>query len=213
MRRFASLFFLTFLSANNIEVVPFDWGGQFGYLNQGGAIFWNSDWRSNNLLFDGTWTVYPRMFGPEIENGFNCNKCSSCIDTPKFIKPNRSDIDTIPEIFELEENYVPEASTQPLDESIVDQPKTEEPVVQDYRLLPDGYIDHPLASKLRTYAKEEASKRNIPPYGVFPKKVVNEIVIRRPKNFVELKEIPGLGDKKIEEFGEDILEMVKDEEE
>tara|TARA_B100000131_G_C17635832_1_gene417964 strand:- start:53 stop:532 length:480 start_codon:yes stop_codon:yes gene_type:complete len=154
-----------------------------------------------------------KHFNQEIENGFNCNKCSSCIDTPKFIKPNRSDIDTIPEIFELEENYVPEASTQPLDESIVDQPKTEEPVVQDYRLLPDGYIDHPLASKLRTYAKEEASKRNIPPYGVFPKKVVNEIVIRRPKNFVELKEIPGLGDKKIEEFGEDILDMVKDEEE
>ena len=50
--------------------MPFDWGGQFGYLNQGGAIFWNSDWRSNNLLFDGTWTTYPRMFGPEIEKGF-----------------------------------------------------------------------------------------------------------------------------------------------
>ena len=154
-----------------------------------------------------------KHFNQEIENQFNCNKCSSCIDTPKFIKPNRSDIDTIPEIFELEENYVPEASTQPLDESIVDQPKSEEPVEHDYRLLPDGYIDHPLAKKLRTYAKEEASKRNIPPYGVFPKKVVNEIVIRRPKNLEELKEIPGLGDKKIDEFGEDILDMVKDEEE
>jgi len=154
-----------------------------------------------------------KHFNQEIENQFNCKKCSSCIDTPKFIKPNRSDIDTVPEIFELEENYVPEVSIQPLDESIADQPKTEEPVMQDYRLLPDGYIDYPLASKLRTYSKEEASKRNIPPYGVFPKKVVNEIVIRRPKNFVELKEIPGLGDKKIEEFGEDILDMVKDEEE
>tara|TARA_B100000427_G_scaffold310107_1_gene299685 strand:+ start:6341 stop:8197 length:1857 start_codon:yes stop_codon:yes gene_type:complete len=154
-----------------------------------------------------------KHFNQEIENEFNCNKCSSCIDTPKFIKPNRSDIGTIPEIFELEENYVPEASTQPLDESIIDQPKLEEPVEHDYRLLPDGYIDHPLAKKLRTYAKEEASKRNIPPYGVFTKKVVNEIVIRRTKNFEELKEIPGLGDKKIEEFGEDILDMVKDEEE
>ena len=154
-----------------------------------------------------------KHFNQEIDNDFKCNKCSSCIDTPKFIKPNRSDIKTIPEIFELEENYVPEASTQPLDESIIDQPKSEEPVEHDYRLLPDGYIDHPLAKKLRTYAKEEASERNIPPYGVFPKKVVNEIVIRRPKNLEELKEIPGLGDKKIEEFGEDILEMVKDEEE
>ena len=154
-----------------------------------------------------------KHFNQEIDNDFKCNKCSSCIDTPKFIKPNRSDIKTIPEIFELEENYVPEASTQPLDESIVDQPKSEEPVEHDYRLLPDGYIDHPLAKKLRTYAKEEASKRNIPPYGVFPKKVVNEIVIRRPKHIGELGETPGLGDKKIGEFGEDILDMVKDEEE
>ena len=79
MKRFVSLFFLTFLSANNIEVVPFDWGGQFGYLNQGGAIFWNSDWRSNNLLFDGTWTVYPRMFGPEIKNGFKPNNQSMIV--------------------------------------------------------------------------------------------------------------------------------------
>ena len=49
-----------------------------------------------------------KHFNQEIENEFNCNKCSSCIDTPMFIKPNRSDIDTIPEIYELEENYVPE---------------------------------------------------------------------------------------------------------
>ena len=70
MRIFTSLFSLTLLSANNIEVVPFDWGGQFGYLNQGGAIFWNSDWRSNNLLFDGTWTNFPWTYGPLIKKGY-----------------------------------------------------------------------------------------------------------------------------------------------
>ncbi len=154
-----------------------------------------------------------KHFNQEIENGFNCNKCSSCIDTPKFIKPNRSDIDTIPEIFELEENYVPEKSIPSVEKSILEEPKIVAPVEQDYRLLPDGYIDHPLASNLRTYSDEESKKRNWPSYAVFPKKVVNEIVIRRPKNFQELKEIPGLGDNKINEFGEDILEIVKNEEE
>lgn len=154
-----------------------------------------------------------KHFNQEIKNEFKCNKCSSCIDTPMFMKPNRSDIDTIPEIFELEENYVPEKSTPSVEKPVPEAPKIEEPAVQDYRLLPDGYIDHPLASKLRIYSTEEASKRNIPPYGVFPKKVVNEVVIRRPQNIKELKEISGLGDMKINEFGEDILEMVKDEEE
>tara|TARA_B100001287_G_C22680702_1_gene530206 strand:- start:1091 stop:2947 length:1857 start_codon:yes stop_codon:yes gene_type:complete len=153
-----------------------------------------------------------KHFNQEIENDFKCNKCSSCIDTPIFIKPNRSDIDTIPEIFELEENYVPEKSLPSVEKPILDEPKIEVPVEQDYRLLPDGYIDHPLASNLRTYSDEESKKRNWPSYAVFPKKVVNEIVIRRPKNFQELKEIPGLGDKKINEFGEGILEIVKNEE-
>ena len=151
-------------------------------------------------------------FNQEIENDFKCNKCSSCIDTPMFMKPNRSDIDTIPEIFELEENYVPEKSIPSVEKSILEEPKIEEPVEQDYRLLPDGYIDHPLASNLRAYSDEESKKRNWPSYAVFPKKVVNEIVIRRPKNFEELKEIPGLGENKINEFGEDILEMVNNEE-
>jgi len=151
-------------------------------------------------------------FNQEIENDFKCNKCSSCIDTPMFMKPNRSDIDTIPEIFELEENYVPEKSIPSVEKSILEEPKIEEPVEQDYRLLPDGYIDHPLALNLRAYSDEESKKRNWPSYAVFPKKVVNEIVIRRPKNFEELKEIPGLGDNKINEFGEDILEMVNNEE-
>ena len=49
---------------------PFDWGGQFGYLNNKGKIFWNQDWRSNKLLFDGTWAIYPKMFGKKIEDGF-----------------------------------------------------------------------------------------------------------------------------------------------
>ena len=148
-------------------------------------------------------------FNQEIKNEFKCSKCSSCIETPMFMKPSKSDIDTIPEIFELEENYVPENPEPSIEKPVLEEPKIETSVVQDYRLLPDGYIDHPLASNLRTFAKEEASKRNIPPYGVFPKKVVNEIVIRRPKNLKELKAIPGIGDMKINEFGKDILEMVE----
>jgi len=71
MRMFLSTLFLSFLFSKNIEVLPFDWGGQFGYVNNHGAILWNTDWRSNRLLFDGTWAIYPSMFGSEIEKGFN----------------------------------------------------------------------------------------------------------------------------------------------
>jgi len=70
MRIFLSTLFLSLLFSKNIEALPFDWGGQFGYVNNHGAILWNTDWRSNRLLFDGTWAIYPTMFGSEIEEGF-----------------------------------------------------------------------------------------------------------------------------------------------
>ena len=71
MRIFLSTLSVSLLFSKNIESLPFDWGGQFGYVNNHGAILWNTDWRSNRLLFDGTWAIYPTMFGPEIDQGFN----------------------------------------------------------------------------------------------------------------------------------------------
>ena len=50
--------------------ITFDWSEQFGYVTQNGIIQWNKDWNSNQLLFDGTWSIFPRMFGPRIDEGF-----------------------------------------------------------------------------------------------------------------------------------------------
>ncbi|MFL2982965.1 MAG: hypothetical protein ACJZ12_01065 [Candidatus Neomarinimicrobiota bacterium] len=58
------------LFANGFDNIPFDWSGQFGFTNYRGSILWNQDWRSQRLFFDGTWAVYPRMYGPEVEKGF-----------------------------------------------------------------------------------------------------------------------------------------------
>jgi len=160
-------------------------------------------------------SILLKHFNQEVENDFKCNKCSSCIDDPIFMTPNRSDIETIPEIFELEENYIqePPVAKKELNEKEEIEAK---PLLQGqdldapkYKLLADGYIDHPLAKELRTYSKEESTKRNQPSFAVFPKKVVNEIVNKRPMSIEELKDITGLSDNKIEEFGEDIIKMVK----
>ncbi len=65
------VFFLpSLLSSNNIEYMPFDWGYQFGYLNNNGMIMWGEDWKSKKLLFDGTWSIFPPMYGKNIEEGF-----------------------------------------------------------------------------------------------------------------------------------------------
>ena len=72
MKRLIS--FIVFVFSNvvlssSIQYVPFDFGSQFGYLSYDGMIMWGKDWKSNNLLFDGTWAIFPPMYGARIEEG------------------------------------------------------------------------------------------------------------------------------------------------
>ncbi len=50
--------------------MPFDLGYQFGCVNHNGMIMWGEDWKSNNLFFDGSWAIFPPMYGAKIEEGF-----------------------------------------------------------------------------------------------------------------------------------------------
>ena len=52
------------------QSISYDWGNQFGYVNENGMIMWGKDWESNNLLFDGSWAIFPLMFGEKIEESF-----------------------------------------------------------------------------------------------------------------------------------------------
>ena len=73
MKRLISFIVIVFFGAvfsNSITYVPFDLGYQFGYLNQNGMIMWAEDWKSKNLLFDGSWAIFPPMYGENIEEGF-----------------------------------------------------------------------------------------------------------------------------------------------
>ena len=73
MKRLISFIVFTFSNVvfpSSMQYVPFDLGYQFGFWNHDGMIMWGEDWESNNLLFDGTWAIYPPMYGEKIEEGF-----------------------------------------------------------------------------------------------------------------------------------------------
>ena len=64
MRKLAVLLSLVAgLFAQNSNSIPFDWAGQNGIVITDGALFWNRSWTSGMLLFDGTYTSYPRRYG------------------------------------------------------------------------------------------------------------------------------------------------------
>ncbi|MBU2576636.1 MAG: exodeoxyribonuclease VII large subunit [Nanoarchaeota archaeon] len=65
-----------------------------------------------------------------------------------------------------------------------------------------------LMKELTKWCQDVAFKKDIPPYFVLQKKVLINIVNQLPKTKKELIEIKGIGKKRIESYGEEILKIV-----
>ena len=53
-----------------IHILPFDWSGQNGLISVNGQLFWNQDWMSGPLYFDGTFSNYPLRYGSSYFESF-----------------------------------------------------------------------------------------------------------------------------------------------
>ena len=52
------------------NILPFDWSGQNGLLSVNGQLFWNHDWMSGPMYFDGTFSNFPLRLGPSYLHSF-----------------------------------------------------------------------------------------------------------------------------------------------
>lgn len=72
-------------------------------------------------------------------------------------------------------------------------------------------VSHPeLFELLRSYRAEKAVEKDLPHYMIFSQKVLYELTTYLPVDLVSLKLINGMGAKKIEQFGSDIIQIIKD---
>lgn len=67
-----------------------------------------------------------------------------------------------------------------------------------------------LEKKLIEYRKEKALEENCKLYQIFPNKTIDVLIKVNVKNINDLKKIHGLGDKRIEKYGEDIIKIKND---
>jgi ATP-dependent DNA helicase RecQ len=65
-----------------------------------------------------------------------------------------------------------------------------------------------LEGKLRNLRRAESRKRKWKPYQVFDDKTLKAIVAERPRSLTALEAIPGIGPKRLESFGGQILKLV-----
>jgi len=68
--------------------------------------------------------------------------------------------------------------------------------------------EDPLFLSLRAWRRETANEKGVPAYVILHDATLREIAARRPATLAELGEISGLGTKKLEAYGEAVLEVI-----
>ena len=69
--------------------------------------------------------------------------------------------------------------------------------------------DSGLQAALRAWRSEIARKRGVPAYVVLHDATIDGIAASRPATLNELRNIPGIGDKKLEHYGEELIALVR----
>jgi ATP-dependent DNA helicase RecQ len=91
----------------------------------------------------------------------------------------------------------------------------QKPVKQKRQAKPKGYVEADLSGgeqtlfdKLRWWRVETARKHNVPAYVIFHDATMREIARRRPATLDELRTVSGVGEKKLETYGEEIVALI-----
>jgi ATP-dependent DNA helicase RecQ len=90
--------------------------------------------------------------------------------------------------------------------AVVSIPLGDKPPVPE-RVLPD--FDPVLAEYLREWRRTLARERKIPAYIILHDSVLEELCRRRPASFRELQQITGIGERKAEVYGTEILQALR----
>ena len=84
------------------------------------------------------------------------------------------------------------------------------PAAQKNAALPEGAAEDPaLFQALRALRMELAQKAGVPAYVIFHDRMLHAIAARQPRTLEELRAVPGIGEKKLETYGQAVLEVVK----
>jgi ATP-dependent DNA helicase RecQ len=74
---------------------------------------------------------------------------------------------------------------------------------------PRGDIDPELRARLRAWRSDVARERGVPAYVVLHDSTIDGIVRAWPTTLDELRNVPGIGDKKLEHYGDELLRLVR----
>jgi ATP-dependent DNA helicase RecQ len=71
-------------------------------------------------------------------------------------------------------------------------------------------VDQTLFERLRELRRTLAKARGVPPYVIFHDSVLRELARAQPQSANELRQLKGIGEKKLADYGEAFLEVIRD---
>ena len=131
----------------------------------------------------------------------NCGSCDNCGTKPDWVK---KDIDAV---------AATEAVTRKMPFAPASSPSFYTPKLSsDKARVRDSRpaeADPMLAEYLREWRRNMARENNVPAYIILHDSTLEELCRQRPTNFVQLKQIPGIGEKKADGYGAEILQALR----
>ncbi|HLA35713.1 MAG TPA: DNA helicase RecQ [Rhodocyclaceae bacterium] len=73
---------------------------------------------------------------------------------------------------------------------------------------PVNPADAPLFDRLRAWRAEEARAQNVPAFVIMHDRTLHELAARRPTSLAELLNVPGIGQSKMERYGQALIQLL-----
>ena len=85
MLRIIITFIVSILFANDIDNIFYDFSKHQGHIRIDGDILWNEDWSAREIFFDGTFSNYPSMYGPQVEKYYDQSQSDSSLSDSTYV--------------------------------------------------------------------------------------------------------------------------------
>ncbi len=130
-----------------------------------------------------------------------CGGCDNCGVKPEWLNQEIVRVD-LPEVAARNASFPP-ASSPPFYTPML---RSEKPRLRDSA---PAEADPLLAEYLREWRRTMARENKVPAYIILHDSTLEELCRRRPANFAELKQVPGIGEKKADVYGAEILQALR----
>jgi ATP-dependent DNA helicase RecQ len=139
---------------------------------------------------------------PQWERCGNCDNCSVKLEWLS----KRSENIVAPEVAARKASFPPACSPSFYTPLLSSEKTPGKPRVRESA---PAEADPALAEYLREWRRNMARENKVPAYIILHDSTLEELCRRRPANFAQLKQVPGIGEKKADVFGAEILQTLR----